>query len=87
MATAYVAGASDLPFAVLRGYTAPTCRSTIRTSAARRLPFTGEMLAAVPRISPDVTVIHAQQADRRATCSLGIVGVQKEAVLAAGGRS
>jgi glutaconate CoA-transferase subunit A len=47
-------------------------------------PFTGERLAAVPALRPDVTVIHAQQADRRGNVRLwGIIGVQREAALAA----
>jgi glutaconate CoA-transferase subunit A len=42
------------------------------------------VLAAVPALRPDVAVIHAQQADRRGNVLIwGIVGVQKEAVLAA----
>jgi glutaconate CoA-transferase, subunit A len=47
-------------------------------------PFTGEVLAAVPSVRPDVTVIHAQKADRKGNVLLwGILGVQKEAALAA----
>src|SRR5215470_12100265 len=47
-------------------------------------PFTGERLAAVPAIRPDVAVIHALKADRAGNVLIeGIVGVQKEAVLAA----
>jgi glutaconate CoA-transferase subunit A len=47
-------------------------------------PFTGEELAAVPALNPDVTVIHAQHADRHGNVGMwGITGVQKEAVLAA----
>ncbi|MFJ9743806.1 CoA-transferase, partial [Streptomyces sp. NPDC101166] len=47
-------------------------------------PFTGERLAAVPALNPDVTVIHAQRADRHGNVQLwGLLGVQKEAVLAA----
>ena len=84
MAARYVAGASGLPFAVLRGYTGtdlPTVTDTIRTVDC---PFTGETLAAVPALNPDVTIIHAQQADRAGNvCLWGITGVQKEAVLAA----
>jgi glutaconate CoA-transferase, subunit A len=84
MAARYVAGASGLPFAVLRGYTGtdlPTVTDTIRTVDC---PFTGETLAAVPALNPDVTIIHAQQADRSGNvCLWGITGVQKEAVLAA----
>ena len=38
----------------------------------------------MPALRPDVTVIHAQQADRAGNVQLwGITGVQKEAVLAA----
>ena len=47
-------------------------------------PFTGERLAAVPAHRPDVTIVHAQKADRDGNVLFeGIVGVQKEAVLAA----
>jgi glutaconate CoA-transferase subunit A len=84
MANRYVAGASGLPFAVLRGYQGTDLAKhtdTIRTIAC---PFTGEELAAVPAIRPDVAVVHAQRADRRGNVQLwGLVGVQKEAVLAA----
>lgn len=84
MANAYVAGASGLPFAVLRGYTGsdlPRVNPRIRTIEC---PFTGEKLAATPSVRPDVTIIHAQQADAKGNVLLwGILGVQKEAVLAA----
>ncbi len=84
MANAYVAGASNLPFALLRGYTGsdlPKVNPNIRFVDC---PFTGERLAAIPSVRPDVTVIHAQKADRRGNVLLwGILGVQKEAVLAA----
>jgi glutaconate CoA-transferase subunit A len=47
-------------------------------------PFTGEQLAAVPAINPDVTILHAQRADREGNVALhGIVGAQREAALAA----
>ena len=60
-----------------------TCRRSTRGSAGQ-CPFTGELLAAVPAIRPDVTIIHAQRADRAGNVLLeGIVGVQKQAVLAA----
>ena len=84
MANSYVAGASGLPFAVMRGYVGsdlPRHNDQIRTVTC---PFTGEVLAAVPAVRPDVTVIHAQKADRRGNVLLwGVLGVQKEAVLAA----
>ncbi len=84
MAARYAAGASGLPFAVLRGYQGSDLigRTTVATIQS---PFSDEELAAVPAINPDVSVIHAQQADRRGNVGLwGISGVQKEAVLAAG---
>ena len=84
MANAYEAGAANLPFAVFRGYIGtdlPLVNEKIRTVTC---PFTGEVLAAVESIRPDVAIIHAQCADRRGNVALeGIVGVQREAVLAA----
>jgi glutaconate CoA-transferase subunit A len=84
LANAYVAGASNLPFAVMRGYAGgdlPKHNPWIKTI---KCPFTGEELAAVPSLRPDVSVIHAQKADRKGTVLLwGILGVQKEAILAA----
>ena len=92
MANRYVAGASGLPFAVLRGYRgtgletlsgaggAPGTTPTIKPITC---PFTGETLTAVSALRPDVAVIHAQRADRSGNVQLwGITGVQKEAVLA-----
>jgi glutaconate CoA-transferase subunit A len=83
MANRYAAGAADLPFAVLRGYAGTDLvrHTTVKTITC---PFTGEELAAVPALSPDVAIVHAQEADRRGNVQLwGIPGVQKEAVLAA----
>jgi glutaconate CoA-transferase subunit A len=84
MANRYVAGASGLPFAVLRGYAGTDLAARTATVSAVTCPFTGEELAAVAALNPDVTIIHAQRADRTGNVQLwGITGVQKEAVLAA----
>jgi glutaconate CoA-transferase subunit A len=84
LANAYVAGASGLPFAVLRGYAGSDLPKHNPRIKFINCPFTGEQLAAVPSLRPDVTVIHAQKADRKGNVLIwGIVGVQKEAVLAA----
>jgi glutaconate CoA-transferase, subunit A len=84
LANAYVAGASKLPFAVLRAYAGSDLPKHNDKIKFIDCPFTGETLAAVPSIQPDVTVIHAQKADRKGNVLLwGILGVQKEAVLAA----
>jgi glutaconate CoA-transferase, subunit A len=84
MATRYAAGAAGLPFGMLRGYVGtdlPAHTSTIKTITC---PFTGEQLAAVPALNPDVGIIHAQRADRHGNVQIsGLVGVQKECVLAA----
>jgi glutaconate CoA-transferase, subunit A len=83
LANAYVAGASRLPFAALRGY-AGTDLEHGGAVAFVECPFTGQRLSAVRAINPDVSVIHAQQADRAGNVMLwGLTGVQKEAVLAA----
>jgi len=84
MANAYAAGAAGLPCALFRGYQGvdlPSVNPNIRFLAC---PFTGESLACVPALRPDVAVIHAQKADRQGNVLVeGIIGVQKEAVLAA----
>jgi glutaconate CoA-transferase, subunit A len=83
MANRYVAGASGLPFAVLRGYRGTDLPAQTATIQPITCPFTGEVLTAVPPLNPDVGVVHAQQADRTGTVQLwGITGVQKEVVLA-----
>ena len=84
MANRYVAGASDLPFAVLRGYVGTDLPKVTTTIAPIECPFTGEELMAVPALNPDVSIIHAQQADGRGNVAIwGISGIQKEAVLSA----
>jgi glutaconate CoA-transferase subunit A len=83
MAHAYEAGAAHVPFAVLRGQPAglASVNPNIRTIGC---PFTGEVLTAVPALRPDVAIIHAQKADREGNVLVeGIIGVQKEVILAA----
>ena len=84
MAAAFCAGAARLPFGTLRGYVGtdlPAHNPNIRRVAC---PFTGEMLAAVPALNPDVTILHAQRADRAGNVAIhGIVGAAREAALAA----
>jgi glutaconate CoA-transferase subunit A len=84
MANAYDAAAAGLPFAVFRGYRGaelPRVNPSIKEVIC---PYTGEKLATVPAVKLDVAIIHAQKADKKGNVLLeGIVGVQKEAVLAA----
>ncbi len=84
MANAYVAGASNLPFALLRGYKATDLVKFNDRIKSVTCPFTGEELAAIPALRPDVGVIHAQRADKAGNVLVhGIVGLQKEVVLGA----
>jgi glutaconate CoA-transferase subunit A len=84
MANAYEAGAANLPFAVFRGYKGADLAKVNPNIRSVTCPYTGEVLATVPAIRPDVAIIHALRADREGNVLLeGIVGVQKEAVLAA----
>ena len=84
MANAYAAGAAGMPCAIFKGYRGtqyPEVNPKIRFV---KCPFSGEQLTAVPAHRPDVSIIHAQRADREGNVWMtGILGVQKEAVLAA----
>jgi glutaconate CoA-transferase subunit A len=84
MANRYAAGASNLPFAVMRGYVGTElAERSSSTIATIECPFSGEKLTALPAIRPDVGIVHAQRADREGNVQLwGIIGVQKEIALA-----
>ncbi|HEX2537487.1 MAG TPA: CoA-transferase [Pseudolabrys sp.] len=83
MANAYEAGAAGLPLAVFRGYIGTDLPKVNPRIKSIECPFTGEKLAAIPSHRPDVAVIHAQRADRKGNVMIeGVLGVQKEAVLA-----
>jgi glutaconate CoA-transferase subunit A len=88
MANAYEAGAAGLPCAIFRGYVGVDLPKVNPRIKRITCPFTGEELAAVPAHRPDVAVIHALRADTAGNVLLeGIVGVQKEVVLASNARS
>jgi glutaconate CoA-transferase subunit A len=83
MANAYDAGAAGLPCAILRGYIGADLPKVNANIKHITCPFSGEKLAAVPAIRPDAGIVHAQKADRAGNVMIeGIVGVQKEVVLA-----
>ena len=84
MAARYAAGASNLPFGTLRGYVGTELlEHSHETIAQITCPFTGEELTAVRALRPDVGIVHAQRSDRDGNVQIwGIVGVQKEIVLA-----
>jgi glutaconate CoA-transferase subunit A len=84
MANAYEAAAAGLPCAVFRGYRGAELARVNPNIKFITCPFTGEELACVPAHKLDCAIIHAQKANRAGDVLIeGIVGVQKEAVLAA----
>ena len=84
MAVAYTAGASNLPFGMLRGYIGTDLAKVNPEIRSVACPYTGDRIATVPALHPDVTILHAQKADRRGNVLLhGIVGAGKEAAMAA----
>src|SRR5213592_2823749 len=84
MVARFSAGAAGLPFWPLRNYDGtdlPVANPRIRQVTC---PFTGDTLAAVPALEPDVTIVHAQRSDADGNAQVwGITGVQKEAAFAA----
>jgi glutaconate CoA-transferase subunit A len=83
MVARFAAGAAGLPFWPLRDYMGtdlPRANERIRSVAC---PYTGERLATVPALNPDVTIVHAQRADAAGNTQIwGLLGVQKEAAFA-----
>ncbi|SFI75107.1 glutaconate CoA-transferase subunit A [Amycolatopsis sacchari] len=80
----YLAGAQRLPFFPLRSYAGsdlPSVNPAIRTVSS---PYSDERIHVVPPVNPDVTIVHAQRADRAGNTQIwGLTGVQAEAVFAA----
>lgn len=77
------AGASGLPFMHLRNYRGTDLARVNARIRSLECPFTGEKLAAVPALRPDVGIVHAQRADRHGDTQVwGLVGVQKEIAFA-----
>ncbi|HET9553102.1 MAG TPA: CoA-transferase, partial [Anaeromyxobacteraceae bacterium] len=83
MVARFSAGAARLPFWTMRDYAGtdlPRANPAIKNVVC---PYTGEQLATVPALNPDVTIIHAQRADAAGNTQIwGLVGVQKEAAFA-----
>src|SRR5919197_6102050 len=77
------AGAARLPFWTMRNYKGtdlPAANPCIRQVTC---PYTGEQLATVPALNPDVTIVHAQRADAQGNTQIwGLLGVQQEAAFA-----
>lgn len=77
------AGAANLPFWPLRNYADTDIPKSNPRIKSVDCPYTGETLATVPALRPDVTVVHAQRADAGGNTQVwGLMGVQKEAAFA-----
>jgi glutaconate CoA-transferase, subunit A len=83
MVARFCAGSARLPFWPMRDYAGtdiPAANPRIKTVTC---PYTGEELATVPALNPDVTIVHAQRADANGNTQIwGLLGVQKEAAFA-----
>ena len=83
MVARLTAGAARLPFFPMRDYAGsdlPRVNPRIRTVEC---PYTGEQLATVPALNPDVAIVHVQRADAEGNAQIwGLLGVQKEAAFA-----
>jgi glutaconate CoA-transferase subunit A len=84
MVCRYQAGAANLPFFPLKSYVGsdlPKLTPQIRKVAD---PYGGPDIYVVPALKPDVTILHAQRADRAGNVQMwGIVGANQEAAFAA----
>jgi glutaconate CoA-transferase subunit A len=77
------AGAARLPFWPMRNYMGTDLPAANPRISTVTCPYTGERLATVPALNPDVTIVHAQRADRQGNTQIwGLLGVQKEAAFA-----
>jgi glutaconate CoA-transferase subunit A len=83
MVARFSAGAARLPFWTMRNYMGTDLPRVNPLIRAVTCPYTGEVLATVPALNPDVTIVHAQRADAQGNTQIwGLIGVQKEAAFA-----
>jgi glutaconate CoA-transferase, subunit A len=77
------AGAARLPFWPMRNYMGTDLPVANPRISSIECPYTGERLATVPALNPDITIVHAQRADAQGNTQIwGLLGVQKEAAFA-----
>jgi glutaconate CoA-transferase subunit A len=83
MIARYVAGAAKLPFYPIRSYDGSDL-ATVNDSIRQVIdPYSGDAVSVVPPLNPDVSIIHAQRADRRGNVQAwGILGVQQDVAFA-----
>jgi glutaconate CoA-transferase, subunit A len=83
MVARFCAGSAKLPFWPMRDYAGTDIPKANPRIKSVTCPYTGERLATVPALNPDVTIVHAQRADASGNAQIwGLLGVQKEAAFA-----
>ncbi len=84
MLSRFLAGSAGLPFWPLNDYQGsdiPEVNPQIKFIAC---PYTGQKLATVPAVRPDVAIVHVQRADQHGNAQVwGLMGTQREAAFAA----
>ena len=83
MVARFCAGSAKLPFWPMRDYAGTDIPKANPRIKSVTCPYTGERLATVPALNPDVTIVHAQRSDASGNAQIwGLLGVQKEAAFA-----
>jgi glutaconate CoA-transferase subunit A len=83
MVARFTAGASRLPFMVLKSFEGSTLPKKNKNIKFIRCPYTGKRLATVPALNPDVAIIQVQRVDEEGNAQVwGLMGVQREAAFA-----
>ena len=84
MVCRYMAGASNLPFFPIRSYYESDIPTVNPNIVPMRSPYGDDEVYVVPPLRPDVSIVHAQRADREGNAQIwGLLGCQKEAAFAA----
>ena len=83
MVARFIAGASKLPFMHLRTFSGSSLSQKNKKIKSVKCPYTGEVLATVPALNPDVAIVHVQRTDSLGNAQIwGLMGVQREAAFA-----
>ncbi len=78
-----LAGSAGLPFWPLKNFEGTHIPESNPKIKSILCPYTGEQLATVPAMHPDVAIIHVQRADKEGNAQVwGLMGTQKEIAFA-----
>lgn len=79
-----MAGSAGLPFWPLNNYAGSSIPGANPQIKTVKCPYTGQELATVPALRPDVAIVHCQRADVEGNAQVwGLYGSQKEVAFAA----